>query len=602
MPTRKEMKQKAKSSIKRHYIMFVAICLIAAYIGSEFAPSLGLLKMSRASAHQTEGRLQGPSGISKGLADVIEDILEGDEEAGSQEAEEIKTEEIEQSESGNPVFGRSRGVFARIVNNFTSGTVLVNMLAAFHSLTGSENAAVFLLILLGAALLFSMWFFFVNVFQVITRRVFLEGRVYEKVPFQRILFLLRVKKWTKVSCTMFLSSFYRLLWSFTVVGGIIKHFSYYLVPYIAAENPDISPREVISLSRKMMNGHKWECFVFELSFLPWHLLGALTGGISEILYTNPYKEAVFCEYYAGLRAEAKKKQLAGSERLNDTFLYEKASDEQIQAAYRDVITALENPPKDDLKLTGIRKFFADYLGVLPTNSKEEKEYDQRQAHQVKMEFLKDAVDKKSYPSRLSILPEGQKRERLETIHYLRHYSVWSLLLMFFIFSFLGWVWEVSLHLVSDGEFVNRGVLHGPWLPIYGSGSILILMLLNRLRKRPVVEFVGIILLCGLIEYMTSYYLELIHGERWWDYTGYFLNLNGRICAEGLLVFGLGGLAVVYVLAPLLDNWIQKIRSQVLIPLCLVLLTLFVIDNTYSNAHPNTGKGITDYARNTESDA
>ena len=68
------------------------------------------------------------------------------------------------------------------------------------------------------------------------------------------------------------------------------------------------------------------------------------------------------------------------------------------------------------------------------------------------------------------------------------------------------------------------------------------MLLNRLRKRPVLEFVGIVVLCGCVEYTTSVVLEILHnGERWWDYSGYFLNLNGRICAEGLLVFGIGGI-------------------------------------------------------------
>ena len=65
---------------------------------------------------------------------------------------------------------------------------------------------------------------------------------------------------------------------------------------------------------------------------------------------------------------------------------------------------------------------------------------------------------------------------------------------------------------------------------------------------------ALIALCGCVEYFTSVYLEYVHdGTRWWDYTGYFLNLHGRICAEGLLVFGIGGMAIVYVLAPFLDG-------------------------------------------------
>lgn len=600
MPTRKEMKRKARRALKRHYIMYVAICLIAAYVGSEFTSSLNVLDVTPASgSYHTEERLERPSGINEGFADVMYDMLAGDEEDGKALSEELKAEEIERSRTGNPAFGRSRGVLASLVNSVTSGSIVVSMLAALHSLTGSENLAILIFILLGAAFLFSIWFFFVNIFKVISRRVFLEGRVYEKVPFQRMLFLLRVKKWTKVSCTMFLASLYQLLWSLTIVGGFVKYFSYYLVPYIAAENPDIAPGEAIRLSRRMMKGHKWECFVFEMSFFPWLLLGGATFGISEILYSNPYRAAFFSEYYADMRAEAKKAHLKGSELLNDTYLYEMPEDELIYLAYEDVISALIRRPKDILKLSGVRKFFADQLGVLLTNSKTEKEYEQMQGRLVKMELLKDAVDRKAYPSRLSAVPEVEKRQRIETIHYLRHYSIWSIVLLFFIFSAIGWVWEVSLHLVTDGEFVNRGVLHGPWLPIYGGGGVLILMLLNRLRKRPVLEFIGIVVLCGCVEYTTSFVLEILHnGERWWDYSGYFLNLNGRICAEGLLVFGIGGIAIVYMLAPLLDNQIQRIRPWVLIPLCLILLTAFTVDNVYSARHPNSGKGITDYEEKT----
>ena len=252
MPTRKEMKRKARRALKRHYIMYVAICLIAAYVGSEFTSSLNVLDVTPASgSYHTEERLERPSGINEGFADVMYDMLAGDEEDGKALSEELKAEEIERSRTGNPAFGRSRGVLASLVNSVTSGSIVVSMLAALHSLTGSENLAILIFILLGAAFLFSIWFFFVNIFKVISRRVFLEGRVYEKVPFQRMLFLLRVKKWTKVSCTMFLASLYQLLWSLTVVGGFVKYFSYYLVPYIAAENPDIAPGEAIRLSRRM---------------------------------------------------------------------------------------------------------------------------------------------------------------------------------------------------------------------------------------------------------------------------------------------------------------------------------------------------------------
>ena len=163
-------------------------------------------------------------------------------------------------------------------------------------------------------------------------------------------------------------------------------------------------------------------------------------------------------------------------------------------------------------------------------------------------------------------------------------------------NFVKVVLIISLHLISDGVFVNRGALHGPWLPIYGSGGILILIILKKFRKTPLKEFIATICLCGCVEYFTALYLELTHnGEKWWDYSGYFLNLHGRICAEGLLIFGLGGLAIVYVLAPLLDNILRKMNKKLAVCLCTILLTIFIIDQCYSHNNPNEGKGITDYA-------
>lgn len=140
-------------------------------------------------------------------------------------------------------------------------------------------------------------------------------------------------------------------------------------------------------------------------------------------------------------------------------------------------------------------------------------------------------------------------------------------------------------------------MHGPYVPIYGFGGTLILVILNKLRKYPLLEFISAIVLCGFVEYFTAYYLETVNnGTKWWDYTGYFLNLHGRICAEGLLIFGIGGMLVVYLVAPLLDNLIRKMNSKVIITLCIVLSLIFFVDMGYSVKHPNKGKGITDYAK------
>lgn len=159
---------------------------------------------------------------------------------------------------------------------------------------------------------------------------------------------------------------------------------------------------------------------------------------------------------------------------------------------------------------------------------------------------------------------------------------------------VGWIWEVCLNLFSTGVFVNRGVLHGPWLPIYGFGGVFVLVLLKKVRDRPWLTFILTIVICGTLEYFTSLFLELTKGAKWWDYSGYLLNLNGRICAEGLLVFGLGGCAFIYFFAPLLDELYKKIPKRIQMLLCVILLTFFVADQVYSHFSPNIGEGITDY--------
>jgi uncharacterized membrane protein len=143
-----------------------------------------------------------------------------------------------------------------------------------------------------------------------------------------------------------------------------------------------------------------------------------------------------------------------------------------------------------------------------------------------------------------------------------------------------------------GKLINRGVLHGPILPIYGVGGLLILTVLNVFRKKPVVHFVMTMVLCGTVEYFSGWALEKVFDAKWWDYSGYFLNLNGRICAEGLFVFGIAGLAFIYVLAPLIDNGLRRIKRQIQLPVALTLIALLVVDCIFSRFVPNTGYGIT----------
>lgn len=588
METRSELKKRARKNLKKHYPIFLVACVIAAFIGTEFAGSLNITKVQKF-----------PETVitdSKNIDKAVEEALNGKEQESKERTNKLKQEIIEKDKQDtSKILGRSRGVFASIVNDFSTGSIYVTFIVGMNSIIGHPNITSIILIICSLLLSFILWFFLGNLYQVISRRIFLEGRGYKKVPMQRFLFLLRIKKWTKTAWTMFVTTAFYSLWSLTIVGALVKRYSYMLVPYIVAENPNIKTLDAINLSRRMMYGHKWECCKLELSYFGWMILGIFTLGITETLYSNPYKVATMTEYFVSLRKLAKEKNIPGVEKLNDKYLYEKASAEELDKEYSDVIEVIKNSQAKIKKPEGIKKVVAEFLGISLSDTKEAEQIEQEERKVQKLEIFKNVIRGKEYPMRLFTIPEKHQRQKMDTINYMRRYSIWSLIAMFFIFAIIGWVWEVVLHIIVDGEFVKRGVLQGPWLPIYGYGGILILTVLNKFRAKPLTQFIAIIILCGTIEYFTSVYLETIYnGQRWWDYSGYFLNLHGRICAEGLLVFGLGGIAIVYIAAPLLDNIIKKIDHKKLVTVCCILVILFAIDNIYSRKVPNTGRGITDY--------
>lgn len=180
-------------------------------------------------------------------------------------------------------------------------------------------------------------------------------------------------------------------------------------------------------------------------------------------------------------------------------------------------------------------------------------------------------------------------------------------ILFLMYSFLGWLMEVLWALYLERKLVDRGFLVGPICPIYGSGCILIILLLSRFIDMPVLLFVMTILLCTVLEYFTSYFMEKIFHARWWDYSKRKFNLNGRVCLETMIPFGILGTLIVYLVNPFFMDVLLKIPSSVLTGITIFLLVLFVIDfcvsfkvilnfrSTVKNVRDNTEE-ITQYVR------
>lgn len=150
-------------------------------------------------------------------------------------------------------------------------------------------------------------------------------------------------------------------------------------------------------------------------------------------------------------------------------------------------------------------------------------------------------------------------------------------LLFFIYSFLGWLLEVIYSLYDDKKFINRGFLIGPYCPIYGFGCVLILILLKGFSHHPVALFMSGVIICSALEYFTGFMMEKLFKTRWWDYSNRKFNLNGRICLETMLPFGIGLLIIWYVVNPFILKIFSLVPNVVLISIAIVIFILMFID-------------------------
>lgn len=155
--------------------------------------------------------------------------------------------------------------------------------------------------------------------------------------------------------------------------------------------------------------------------------------------------------------------------------------------------------------------------------------------------------------------------------------IYNMVLLFLIYGFLGWILEVIYTKITEKKWINRGFLIGPICPIYGCGCILLLFILKQYEKDLFVVFLGSIFICSLLEYFTSYFLEKIFNARWWDYSQFKFNINGRICLETMLPFGIAGSLVVCFINPVILNLIDKVPITIRGVVALICLSVFLVD-------------------------
>ena len=160
-------------------------------------------------------------------------------------------------------------------------------------------------------------------------------------------------------------------------------------------------------------------------------------------------------------------------------------------------------------------------------------------------------------------------------------NVFTYFMLFFIYAILGWIIETTLVSIEKRKFVNRGFLIGPYCPIYGFGGLAITILLKNYTKDPIVLFLMAVIICGTLEYFTSYIMEKIFKARWWDYSAKKYNINGRICLETVVPFGILGCLVMYVLNPITFKYLNMLSNSMLNIISAICFTMFITDDIVS---------------------
>lgn len=158
---------------------------------------------------------------------------------------------------------------------------------------------------------------------------------------------------------------------------------------------------------------------------------------------------------------------------------------------------------------------------------------------------------------------------------------------FFVYCVIGWIYEVIWEFKVGNGFVNKGFLHGCYLPVYGFGGIIILFSLKKLMNKkieikkinitPVIFFITILIIVSMIEYFTSVGMELIFHKRWWDYSYDILNLNGRISLRNSSLLAIGGMFYLYIVQPILNKLFSKVKDKNLKISAIVIILVMTID-------------------------
>ncbi|MCM1268034.1 MAG: DUF975 family protein [Bacteroidales bacterium] len=268
MWTRRKLKERAKEALQRNYWKLVLVSALLMLLGCEAGGYNFSTKVWKNS----------DDGMAESVAD---EVVVVDGEPGLPEADVVASiiigrDEIELGKTGLKVGA----------DEIVAGVVVACVILI---------AVIVLLAVVVAADIF-----LINPFDVGGKR-FMRKSIEDAAQVKEVAYAYD-HSYKNVVKVMFCRDLYTVLWTLLfIIPGIVKMYQYLMVPYILSETPDMDCREALDKSRDMMDGNKWKAFVLGLSFILWDLLGALTLGIVEVFYVNPYRNLTFAALYDELK-------------------------------------------------------------------------------------------------------------------------------------------------------------------------------------------------------------------------------------------------------------------------------------------------------------
>lgn len=195
----------------------------------------------------------------------------------------------------------------------TGDVIYKKLIGPVHAGMYASFLLILIMIVISAGLLFRI--FVGNLFEVGGCR-FYEENSEHKTRIAWIIDGFRNGAYLRNVVTIFLRDLYTLLWMLClIIPGIVKSYEYKMIPYILAENPQISRKRAFELSKQMMDGQKGDAFVLDLSFIGWEFLSFITLGIVQIFYVGPYINVTWAEFYKVMRENALESGIATREEL-----------------------------------------------------------------------------------------------------------------------------------------------------------------------------------------------------------------------------------------------------------------------------------------------